>query len=278
MTEEQNEISVESASKERSMAFDEYSGKTLAPEYPWKQATRKKSQNKTGSGMQIKESDMPGRNIANDHDSAQTQPTGSQQRENNARERGDPSDYRRAGERGGRLPKRHPGPPLPEDEYKVLFKPQTALNISKWTSKVLTQSIANASGIPTKEFYAHVTIETQWNRKLIVASTALDDRVEKLLSVTQIQHGNAIYELLPYVRTISGCVKGVVHGIEAGTTTQELYELISTDGYTTTWARILGKTSTMTVLYFEGPNVPFYVKVGSVYTRCLPYPVLQGIP
>ncbi|KAH6932384.1 hypothetical protein HPB50_005100 [Hyalomma asiaticum] len=78
------------------MDFGEYSGKTLAPEYPWKQATRKKSQKKTENGTQIKEGDMPGRNIANDHDSAQTQPTGSQQRENNAKERGDPSDCRRA--------------------------------------------------------------------------------------------------------------------------------------------------------------------------------------
>ncbi|KAH6948085.1 hypothetical protein HPB50_022810 [Hyalomma asiaticum] len=197
MSEEENETSVEGALKERSMEFDEYSGKTLAPEYPWKQATRKKSQNKTENGTQIKESDMPGRNIANDHDSAQTQPTGSQQRENNTKEHGDPSDCRRAGERGGRLPKRQPGPPLPEDKYKVVFRPQTALNISKWTSKELTQSIANASGIPTKEFYAHVTIQTQWNQNLIVASTALEERVEKLLSVTQIQLGKATYELLP---------------------------------------------------------------------------------
>ncbi|KAH6947409.1 hypothetical protein HPB50_018877 [Hyalomma asiaticum] len=271
MSEEENETSAEAALKEPSMDFDEYSRKTLAPEYPWKQATRKKSQKKTENGTQIKEGDMPGRNIANDHDSAQTQPTGSQQRENNAKERGDPSDCRRAGERGGRLPKRQPGPPLPEDEYKVVFRPQTALNISKWTSKVLTQSIANASGIPTKEFYEHVTIQMQWNQNLIVASTALEERVEKLLSVTQIQLGKATYELLPYVRTVSGFVKGVVHGIEAGTTTQELYELISTDGYTMTWARMLGKTSTTAVLYFEGPHVPFYVKVGSVYTHCRPY-------
>ncbi|KAH6934796.1 hypothetical protein HPB50_000819 [Hyalomma asiaticum] len=96
MSEEENETSAEGASKEPSMDFDEYSGKTLAPEYPWKQVTRKKSQKKTENGTQIKEGDMPGRNIANDHDSAQTQPTGSQQRENNAKERGDPSDCRRA--------------------------------------------------------------------------------------------------------------------------------------------------------------------------------------
>ncbi|KAH6930659.1 hypothetical protein HPB50_016290 [Hyalomma asiaticum] len=97
-----------------------------------------------------------------------------------------------------------------------------ALNISQCTSKAVTQSIANASGIPTKEFYMHITIQTQWNQELIAASTALEERVERLLSVTQIHLGNATYELLHYVRTVSGPVKGVVHGIEAGSLVQPL--------------------------------------------------------
>ncbi|KAH6945336.1 hypothetical protein HPB50_007900 [Hyalomma asiaticum] len=42
----------------------------------------------------------------------------------------------------------------------------------------------------------------------------------------------------------------VVHGIEAGTTPQEL-ELMSTDGYTMTSARMLGKTSNTALLCFE---------------------------
>lgn len=120
-----------------------------------------------------------------------------QQREKSVDEHGGASAHKRTGELGGRLPRRKLSPRLPEDEYKVVFRPRTGLNVSKWTSKVISESIAKDIRILIKEYYAHVTIQTQRNQNLVIASTALEERVDKLLNVTQIELENAAYELFP---------------------------------------------------------------------------------
>ncbi|CAN8017000.1 unnamed protein product [Ixodes persulcatus] len=88
-------------------------------------------------------------------------------------------------------------PPLPEDEYKVVFKPRAGMKVASWTDRAISQGLAMASVIPTKEFYAHVTIQTQWARNLIVASTASEDFALKLYEVTRVQLGTVTYDLLP---------------------------------------------------------------------------------
>lgn len=107
-------MSVEGAPNGPSMDLDEYSGRTLTPEYPWKQETKKKPHKKTTNENQIKGNEKPGSNINSDHENAQTEPTGRQQRE------------KRVGARGSRLPMKKL---LPEDEYKVVFRPRTGINI-----------------------------------------------------------------------------------------------------------------------------------------------------
>ncbi|KAG0424679.1 hypothetical protein HPB47_028110 [Ixodes persulcatus] len=79
----------------------------------------------------------------------------------------------------------------------------------------------------------------------------------KLSMITQIQLGAALYELMPCLIPLPGTVRGVVHGIEAGTTGEELKELISVNGYNILHARMLGKSRTA-LLTFEEPHVPFY--------------------
>ncbi|CAN8023209.1 unnamed protein product, partial [Ixodes persulcatus] len=161
-------------------------------------------------------------------------------------------------------------PPLPEDEYKVVFRPRAGMKVASCTDRAISQGLAMASEVPTKEFYAHVTIQTQWAQNLIVASPASEDFALKLQEVTKVQLGSVTYDLLPYLKPIPGTVRGVVHGIEAETSERELMELLSAKGHNIMHARMLGK-STSALLTFQGPHVPFYVKVGSAYTRCRPH-------
>lgn len=95
-------------------------------------------------------------------------------------------------------------PPLPEDEYKVVYRPRTGLKLSTWSDKSLTQGIATAGGFPFKDFYSNVTIQTQWAQNLIIASTADEDYAMKLSMITQIQLGAALYELMPYLKPLPG--------------------------------------------------------------------------
>ncbi|KAG0444571.1 hypothetical protein HPB47_013647 [Ixodes persulcatus] len=161
-------------------------------------------------------------------------------------------------------------PPLPEDEYKVVFRPRAGMKVASWTDRAISQGLAMASEVPTKEFYAHVTIQTQWAQNLIVASTASEDFALKLHEVTKVQLGSVTYDLLPYLKPIPGTVRGVVHGIEAETSERELMELLSAKGHNIMHARMLEKSNSA-LLTFQGPHVPFYVKVGSSYTRCRPH-------
>ncbi|KAH7972659.1 hypothetical protein HPB52_014793 [Rhipicephalus sanguineus] len=74
----------------------------------------------------------------------------------------------------------------------------------------------------------------------------------------------------PSDRPIPGGVRGVVHGIEEGTTDEQLEDLLAMNNCKILYARMLGR-STSAVITFEGPHVPFYVKVGCTLSRCRPY-------
>ncbi|XP_040078313.3 LOW QUALITY PROTEIN: uncharacterized protein LOC120850040, partial [Ixodes scapularis] len=250
------------------MEFDENSGRTLSQPGPWYEVLKERKSQKTADENRIKGNSKANsaQNLKEETSgltNPKMQPTTNQLQQ---QRRGD----RRT--RGGNNtpPRKRMLPPLPEDEYKVVYRPRTGLKLSSWSDKSLTQGIATAGGFPFKDFYSNVTIQTQWAQNLIIASTADEDYAMKLSMITQIQLGAALYELMPYLKPLPGTVRGVVHGIEAGTTEEELKELISVNGYSIPHARMLGKSSSA-LLTFEGPHVPFYVKAGSVFTRCRPH-------
>ncbi|KAG0421225.1 hypothetical protein HPB47_002880 [Ixodes persulcatus] len=154
-------------------------------------------------------------------------------------------------------PRKRMLPPLPEDEYKVVYRPRTGLKLSTWSDKSLTQGIATAGDAMGSELD-----HRKYRGRGPLRHEAEHDHPNTVCA--------ALYELMPYLKPLPGTVRGVVHGIEAGTTEEELKELISVNGYSILHARMLGKSSSA-LLTFEGPHVPFYVKAGSVFTRCRPH-------
>ncbi|KAG0414894.1 hypothetical protein HPB47_007940 [Ixodes persulcatus] len=144
------------------------------------------------------------------------------------------------------------------------------MRVASWTARAILQGLAMASEIPTKELYAHVIIQTQWAQNLIVASTASEDFTLQIHELTKVQLATVTYDLLPYLKSIPGKIRGVVYVIEAETSEREAMELVSAKGHNIMHARILGKSNSA-LLTFQRPHVPFYVKVGSAYTRCRPH-------
>ncbi|KAH7948899.1 hypothetical protein HPB49_002935 [Dermacentor silvarum] len=167
-------------------------------------------------------------------------------------------------------PPRRATPPLPDNDYKVVYRPRTGMKRSSWPDEKITEGLARASGSPFKEFCANVTIQTQWKQNLIIASSADEDYALKLGSINGIELGAATYEMTPYIKPLPETVRGVVHGITACTTEKRLAEHLAASNCGILHAGMLG-TSTSAVITFEGPHVPFYVKVASSYTRCRPY-------
>lgn len=163
-----------------------------------------------------------------------------------------------------------PAPRLPEMDYKVIFRPRDGLRLASWSDRQITAGIQAASAIPEGAFNQQVVIQVQAVQNLIVASTPNAECADALSDVTSIQLGAVTYTVLPYVKHFPGTVKGVIHGLDPGTTTEQLPYIIASSGPRIVQARMLGK-STSAVVTFEGPHVPFYIRAHGMHTRCRPY-------
>lgn len=119
-------------------------------------------------------------------------------------------------------------------------------------------------------FYNQVTLRTQWHQNLIISSTASEDLAEVLSTITLLQLKGAASELSLYVKPPPNTTRGVIHGLEAGTTEEELAALLITFGSPVLHAEMLGWSNTA-VLPFGGPQVPLYVKAVCRLTGCRSY-------
>lgn len=163
-----------------------------------------------------------------------------------------------------------PSPRLPDNDYKIIFRPRSGLRVAAWQGRQIMQSILQASRIPERIFHARVTTQPQAQQNLIVVSTPDEACVEALRQINTLQLGTATYEVMAYLKTPPGTVRGVIHGIDQGTTQEQLNNIIATTGPRIIDARMLG-ASTSAVITFEGLHVPFYIKAYGLLTRCRPY-------
>lgn len=163
-----------------------------------------------------------------------------------------------------------PVPKLPESDYKIVYRPRDGLRLAAWSDRQITAGIQTASRIPEGSFNQQIVIQVQAVQNLIVASTPNDEYAEILSEVTSLQLGAATYNILPYIKPFPGTVRGVIHGLDVGTTTEQLPYIIASSGPRIVQARMLGK-STSAVVTFEGPHVPFYIRAHGLHTRCRPY-------
>ncbi|KAH9375557.1 hypothetical protein HPB48_008124 [Haemaphysalis longicornis] len=214
------------------MEFDTLSGRTIPPPGPWKQILRERRNLKQQAAPPTSPFPVPC-----------TQQT---------------------------TPRSTPTPRLPDKDYKVIYRPRTGLRVAAYNGRQMTQSIQQASKIPEHVFNAYVTIQPQALQNLIVASTPDENCAMALSEVNTLQLGAAAYEVLPYLKPPPGTVRGVIHGLDQGTTTEQLPYILASNGPRILHARMLG-TSTSAVVTFEGPHVPFYIKAYGLFTRCRPY-------
>lgn len=165
---------------------------------------------------------------------------------------------------------RNPPPRLPQDQYTIVYRPRTGLNVSAWTPRSLSHSIAAASRIPQQEFYDKVVIQVQSPNNLIVACTPDPEHAITLSAIQSIRLGEADYEIQPYMKPPPNTSRGVIHGLDPEVTNETLQEMLQANKPLLLHARLMGRT-TSALLTFDGPHVPFYVKVGSILYRCRPF-------
>ncbi|KAM7307546.1 hypothetical protein ISCGN_011182 [Ixodes scapularis] len=228
---DQSQAVMEPNPNDDTMEFDELSGRTLSHPGPWKQMLSDRRKAKQQAF------------------STNTQPAP-----------GKPNSSPRVSQ----------APRLPDTDYKVVYRPRDGLRIAAWSDRQLTASIQKASRIPEGAFNQRVVIQVQAVQNLIVASTPYETYADALSDVTSLQLEDATYEISPYVKPFPVTVRGVIHGLDPGTTTEQLPNIIASPGPKIQQARMLGK-STSAVVTFEGPHIPFYIHAHGLYTRCRPY-------
>lgn len=226
---------------ETTYSFDEDSGRTVANNAPWREALHKRKARKQG----LTNAEIPA-----------TRTT---------------AIYPTTSLRTSPNPQRRPLPPLPDDQYKVIYRPKPGMKLSTFREEEITASLAQACRMNVPDFCKKVITQTQWHQNLIVTSTDSEDLTIALSEITQLTIGNQTHEVTPYIKPLPGTVRGVIHGLTPGTPSHRLMELLAAnDQCEILHARMLGKSSSA-VLTFQGPHVPFYVRLASAYTRCKPY-------
>lgn len=123
---------------------------------------------------------------------------------------------------------------------------------------------------PQQAFYDHVIVQVQASHNLLVASTANAEYAITLSKVTTLQLGAVQHELMPYMKPPPDTCRGVIHGLDSDITPDTLANLLQANKPLLLHARLMGRT-TSALLTFQGPHVPFYVKVGSILYRCRPF-------
>lgn len=162
-------------------------------------------------------------------------------------------------------------PPLPLDDFKIVYRPQAGLDLAKWNTVAVTHAIGRVSGLSQQDFNDKVRVQVQRMENLIIASTAAKEDAKKLVSIQKIQLGGNFYTVNGNIRTPDDVSRGVISGLIPGTSTAELMAGIRAPArYTVLHARMLGQ-STAAVVFFEGPHVPYYIIFQSVDFRCRPY-------
>lgn len=221
------------------MDFDQHSSRTIPPENPWIEVLRSRRKNTAST------SQRPATTAFN-------QPPGK------------PLTALRTDS------PRNPPPRLPRDNYTIVYRPRSGLNVATSAPRNLTHGIATASNIPLQNFYDHVIVQVQNSHNLVVASTAHEEYALALSTIKAIQLGAAEYELMPYMKPPPDTSRGVIHGLDSDVTSDTLLKLLQANKPQLLHARLMGRT-TSALLTFQGPHVPFYVKVGSLLYRCRPF-------
>lgn len=227
--------------RQEAMEFDHLSGRTIPPENPWTDViySRLKKAPSKPSG-----------------DATSALPP----------QRGEP----RVSPTMGANTRRAPQPRLPKDNYTVVYRPRSGLNVAAWAPRTVLQSFATASAIPQQEFYNTIVIQIQTSQNLVVASTPNASHAITLSKITCVQIGGVQYEIMPYMKPPPDTCRGVIHGLDPDTTNEALGDLLQANRPQLIHARLMGRT-TSALLTFQGPHVPFYVKVGSLLYRCRPF-------
>ncbi|KAH7955244.1 hypothetical protein HPB51_028154 [Rhipicephalus microplus] len=116
-------------------------------------------------------------------------------------------------------------PPLPVDNFKVIFRPRGGLRLSEWAHHVLARTICMTAGL-AGETVNKLLFRIQEERNIAITRTPDETIATKLQAVTTLNLASQRYEMQAYVAALDNSYKGVIIGPEKNTSPSELLDNI----------------------------------------------------
>ncbi|KAH7934055.1 hypothetical protein HPB49_020919 [Dermacentor silvarum] len=169
-------------------------------------------------------------------------------------------------------PRRRP-PPLPRNDMKIVIRPKPGLAVKDLQTHQVARAISQASGSPQECRGEDFLLRLRPGSNIIVVSTPYERTAELVMKITSLNIQGKQHPVNAYISTPEHLLKGVIHGIDEGTTEDELMAnlRVRTQGVKIMHARMFGKTRTAIIL-FDGPIVPRYVYYYGGEIPCRIYP------
>lgn len=161
-------------------------------------------------------------------------------------------------------------PPLPKEDFKVVFRPHQGLRMKNLTSPQLAEAVITAcrSQVSGDKFL----LRLKPGSNIFIVSTPDETTADHISRITSLNVNGRMHAVNAYVATGEGTGKGVIHGLASHTPAETLMAnlRIRTQGVEILRARILGDTKTA-VITFYGSIIPRYVYYMGDKLACYPY-------
>ncbi|KAL1444201.1 hypothetical protein MTO96_029967 [Rhipicephalus appendiculatus] len=113
-------------------------------------------------------------------------------------------------------------PPLPKTDFKVIIRPRDGLNISQLSTHQMARAITKACGNPDICNEGNLLIRLRNGSNIAIISTPSIETANVVQSLPSLRFGAKDYAVMAYVAAPDNSCKGVIHGLDAGTTPTEL--------------------------------------------------------
>ncbi|KAH7982525.1 hypothetical protein HPB52_005468 [Rhipicephalus sanguineus] len=162
-------------------------------------------------------------------------------------------------------------PPLPRADLKVIIRPSPGLIVRELRSYQVAKAIIQATGRASACKGEDFIVRLRRGSNIIIVSTPHEATAATLVKITSLTFQERPHPVKVYLSTPKDLSKGVVHGIDAGTSEEELLAnlRVRTHGVRIVRACMLGQSQTA-LLHFEGPQLPqlVYFYGGEMPCRC----------
>ncbi|KAH7943374.1 hypothetical protein HPB52_007601 [Rhipicephalus sanguineus] len=153
---------------------------------------------------------------------------------------------------------------LPSDDLKIIVRPRDGLNIRSTCGVSLDEAIRREAGVSDDEM---ITICPNPTQNILVVSTPEEKTATKIAKIKVLTINGKRYETNAYVSAPEEMVKGIIRNIPLTYTQDQLvHALVNTRNPSLTYAKRLGSTTTVILLYEEN-RVPTWVYFNSVMIR-----------